>query len=275
MKYLLIFLALCASMLAADSLAQSQGQFYDISDDEVASAAQSPNEVYEIIGRTRQSKPTWALIETNGQPSGSSGVLRAIHRGKVATTYTVGGVDTVALPNNRFRMNKDSILCTSKGQKIEAIILEMKTCLCTKKTGLVFARDSTTLNTHPSTYKKVMKLDEFGWLQAEGLLRPTISSHLVDSVDGSKESAYAVSVTTDSGANCALLWLHREERPGIVKEIVYTVSPHEGKRFAVTQEGGYTFDEEPIQSLLVLKSYQPKGIGKAKKGRHNTRTRTR
>lgn len=279
MKHILIFTILCMSMLVQNVSAQNRDQFIDISDDEVASAALTPSEVYQLPGRKRQTKPTWALVETNSEPSGSIGILREIRRGKDVTTYTVGGVDTVALPNNRFRMAKDSILYASRGgarwHKLEAIILEMKTCLCTPKTGLAFSRDSVTQNTYPDAYKMVLWVENFKWLYWENMLVPALSAHLVDTIDQRADAAYAISVSTENGANCGLLWLHREDLPGPVKETVYTVSTREGKRFAFTEDSGYTFDGEKIKALIVLRPYVPKSNGKSQKRRHDKRARKR
>lgn len=264
---------LIAMLFLGGGASAQKTTYFDISDDEVAKTAQTPNEVYELVGRNGQKKPTWALIETNGESSGASGHLKKIYSGKVADTYTVADKDTIALPK-RYKFELSSgILYNSQGKKLEAVILEMKSCLCTPKTGLVF-KDSLTVNTVPHVYKKVLQTStDHWWLSDEGMLVPAVSAHLIDTLDSNPNGVYGLSVATKAGAVCDILWLQRDEIPGPVKHTVYVVSKREGKRFGVTKEGGYTFDGAPIKGVMVLTiAPLPKANGAIKR-KHKKRAR--
>lgn len=239
--------------------------------DELASTAKAPSEVFELVARPRAQKPTWAIVEKDGEPTGVSGPLTELHRGEKASTYVVG-TDTIALPNKDYKMEK-GLLYNSRSQKLECIIIELKDCECGPKTGILFGEDSVTTNTFPA-HKMVLDSVEVIWRQEGSYFIPGVIAEDVNTVDSSPVSAYGLAIQTEEGATCEIIWLHTEDRVTQTKIQVYEATLREGKRFAQT-ENGYTLDGKLIlPSSKVLKQYTPPTeVRGAKKNKHKKRTK--
>ena len=266
-------LLFCAGLAQSGALAQYHVDY--IATDELAQSVKVPSQVLELVARPKSQKPTWAILEMNGEPTEVYGQLREVSRSQKTTTYVVG-MDTVALPNKDYQMKK-GILYNSRSQKLECVILELKSCMCTAKTGIIFTKDSVTTNTHPEAYKMIFSTTtDHLWVYDENMLVPAVPSYIVDSLDENPVADYALAVITEDGAICDLLWLHRDELVGQTKQFVYIVDKREGKRFAVTVEGGHTFDGRPVNGVMVLTPYTPpKGSGKSLNRKHKKKKRTK
>ena len=264
-------LLFCAGIAQSGALAQYHVDY--IATEELAQSVKVPSQVLELVARPKSQKPTWAILEMNGEPTGVYGQLREVSRGQKATTYVVG-TDTVALPNKDYQMKK-GILYNSRSQKLECVILELKSCMCTAKTGIIFTKDSVTTNTHPEAYKMIFSTTtDYLWVYDENMLVPAVPSYIVDSLDENLVADYALAVITEDGAICDLLWLHRDELQGQTKQDVYIADKRACRRFAVTVEGGYTFDGKPVSGVMVLTPYTPpKGSGKSLKQPHKKRAK--
>jgi hypothetical protein len=113
---------------------------------------------------------------------------------------------------------------------------------------------------------------DYLWVYDESMLVPAVPSYIMDSLDENPEADYALAVITEDGAICDLLWLHRDELIGQTKQFVYIADKRAGKRFAVTVEGGYTFDGKPVSGVMVLTPHTPpKGSGKSLNRKHKKR----
>lgn len=268
MKHILALLFVCTLFTAGEVVAQ-HGVDYIVTSD-LGSGVKTPSEVYELVGRQRSQKPTWAVVEMNGEPTGVNGQLRKITQGKNASTYVVG-TDTIGLPNKDYRMNKDT-LYNSRSQKLECIIIELKECECGPKTGILFGEDSVTTNSFPA-HKMVLDSASAEWRQEGSFFVPGVSAEEVNTLDPSETSAYGLAITTTDGAVCEIFWLRAEERIAETKVQLYEVSLREGRRFAQT-DAGYTLDGKLIQSMKVVKPHNPiKKVSGAKKGKHKKRTK--
>lgn len=265
----LVFLFLSAMFTTAGVMAQ-HGVDHIVTD-ELASTVKAPSEVFELVARPKTEKPTWAVIEKDGEPTGVSGQIKQLDRGEKASTYVVG-TDTIALPNKDYKMEK-GLLYNSRLQKLECVIIELKDCECGPKTGILFGEDSVTTNTFP-THKMILDSAEVVWRQEGSFFVPGVLANDVNTLDASEVSAYGLALQTEAGGTCEIIWLHAEDRMGETKTQVYEASLREGKRFAQT-DNGYTLDGKLIlPSSKVIKQYTPtRQVKGLKKSQHKKRTK--
>ena len=79
MKNNIFVLLFCAGLAQSSALAQHHVDY--IATDELAQSVKVPSQVLELVARPKSQKPTWAVLEMNGEPTGVYGQLREVSRG--------------------------------------------------------------------------------------------------------------------------------------------------------------------------------------------------
>lgn len=242
----------------------------------LASASDSillPGEVYGLVGRQHSTKFTWVIVEDDDVQYSRG---RAVFHGNDNTVsyFRIDGTDTIfALPNMHYG-KLGQVITDRRGNKLECIVIEPydENCACDEGSGgLTFRQDSVTKNTLP-TYKMFLYTQDVEWMSAGARTVPTVSGHMVDTLDSSEEFHYVLAIQTTDGIFCDLLELNRDFLPGVNKVIVYTPSMREfGKQFTKETDGTHRYKGKKIEAFLVMKEY--KDDGGVKKLKHRKRRR--
>lgn len=269
MKKLALFtIMLLATGNGASAQARQNHLWVDAQD--LSADVLTPNAVYFLQGRARQTKPTWTLVETgDGDSTITAGYLTQVEKGDHLSLYRIGDT-TFALPSKHYSMPSDGILRTRRGKKIEALTVEFDQCPCDKNTSIRLNKDSVTENT-AEPYKMVLEIDGVEWRREGSYLVPGISMEEVGMADSATVSAYGLGIVTSEGTVCSIMWLHLEQRDGATRTQVYEPSFREGKRFGL-ENGLHTFDGHTIEGFQIFRDARPEAKG-AKKQKHERKAR--
>lgn len=235
----LIFLML----LAVPSVLPGQNHFVLL---EAEETALDPTKVYVLVGKQRQSKPTWAMVEENGNSTGIAGNLRHVRENDRYSVFRVAEVE-FTLPNASFTMT-DGIL-RWRGKKVEALTLEFQPedeC-----EALTLSKDSLTKNMIPA-HKLVLDLEvsEAVWHIEGSYMVPSFPVEVVDLVHTSTETSYVLGVRNEDGKMCKALSLGRDKSDQSGK-LVYEPRFREGNRF-FEKDGEYYLDGAKVTGFTIL-----------------------
>lgn len=239
MRTLMIFFMILG-MLPKTSAQTHQYHFLDAEE-----TALEPAKVYILVGKKNQKKPTWGMVEENGNPTEVTGNISQKTAGELYSVYRVTETEFV-LPSNSFSMKKG--ILTWKGKNVEALTLEFQPAQ--ECEDLAIGKDSLTKYLNPA-HKLVLDVDtdQMVWI-TEGLY--SIPSLNVDAVDtltfSTKNAFYLLGIKGEDGKVCNVLSLNRDKLHG---KMVYAPSPREGIRFT-EKDGDYHLDGKRITGFVIL-----------------------
>jgi hypothetical protein len=239
MRTLMIFFMILG-MLPKTSAQTHQYHFLDAEE-----TALEPAKVYILVGKKNQKKPTWGMVEENGNPTEAAGNISQVKDGNEYSIFRVLDIQFV-LPSNSFSMKNGTLQW--KGKTVEALTLEFKPA--EECEGLSIGKDSLTKHMNPQ-HKLALNvdLDQALWYTEGAYTVPSLPVDLVDSLStATKEAYYILGIKGEDGRICKALALNRDQLLG---KIVYIPSFREGGRFT-EKDGEYYLDGEKVTGFAVL-----------------------
>jgi len=228
-----------------------------------------PKRVDPLIGKPRHKKPTDVVFQKDGEDVGIYGKLELLSKGEAVSIYTCAGI-RFGLMNSKYGMCGRT-LCTARGQKVEALIVDISTEYECQK--LVFGKDSLAKNVFPEK-KLVMHLENLDWSHTSYSVSPKIDVAVIDSLNKDRDAFYTLAVKTEDGKVCGMFQLDRDEDfSRLTRGMVYKIPQREDSKFSVGENGKYLIDGKTIEGFVVLKAYNAGKNGKSIFRKHKKRTK--
>ena len=162
-------------------------------------------------------------------------------------------------------------LCTARGQKVEALMVDISTEYDCQK--IVFAKDSLAKNILPEK-KLVMELENVDWVHLSYSVSPIVESSVIDAEDSDAEAFYTLAVKSEGGKVCKMFQFDRDIDASITgRKMVYTIPTKESSHFSYKGNDTYLLDGRPIEGFIILKDAESRRKMKVKRSKHKKNTR--
>lgn len=265
MKQSLLIIIL-ASLFADDVLAQKNVMF--VESHEIPVNVILPKRADPIIN-PRWKKQTNVIFQKDGEDMGIYGKLKLLSKGEKESVYSCEGLQ-FGLLNSMYQMSGQT-LCTARGQKVEALMVDISTEYDCQK--IVFANDSLAKNIFPEK-KLVMELENVDWVHFSYSVSPIVEASVIDAEDNDAEAFYTLAVKSEGGKVCKMFQFNRDIDASITgRKMVYTIPAKESSHFSHKGNDQFLLDGKPIEGFLILKDAETRRKMRVKRSKHKKRTK--